>query len=250
MFASSIAAAQSPPATQKFEDRNVLWDAIHQRCAPKAMRKIFPPAPCADVQLGPGGYAVFKDRNGPYQYLLLPLARITGIESPALLAADAANYPAQAWRARLFVEASLHAEQPRDVLGLAINSSQGRSQDQLHIHIDCLRGDVRDAIQRWLPAITQDWRPLPQGLPPSGHRYLAKWVAGENLDENPFKDLASNLSSKEALATRSLAVVGAYNAAHQPGFVLLSGRVDVAAGDHGHAEELQDPTCAIARRPP
>lgn len=254
MFASNAhdAQAQTVPTAQKFEDRNVLWNVIHQRCAPKAEQRIFPPAPCADVQLGPGGYAVFKDRNGPYQYLLLPLARVAGIESPALLAPDATNYLAEAWMARLYVEAALHAAQPRDVLSLAINSSQGRSQDQLHIHIDCLRGDVRDAIHRWIPAITQDkdWRPLPEGLPPAGHRYMAKWMSGENLRDNPFKDLAGATPSNDALATHSLAVLGAYAPSGQPGFVLLSGRVDAATGDHGHAEELQDTTCAIARRPP
>lgn len=250
MLVSNAAVAQAAPAAQKFEDRNVLWDVVHQRCAPKAEQKIFPPAPCADVQLGPGGYAIFKDRNGPYQYLLLPLARITGIESPVLLAAGATNYLAEAWKARLYVEAALHAAQPRDVLSLAINSSQGRSQDQLHIHIDCVRGDVRDAIRRWLPHITQDWRPLPAGLPPTGHRYLARWVSGEYLRDNPFKDLAAALPSGEALAAHSMAVLGAYAPSGQPGFVLLSGRVDTATDDHGHAEELQDTTCAIATHPP
>jgi CDP-diacylglycerol pyrophosphatase len=254
MLAANAAFAQSTtaPAPQQFENRNVLWDVVHQHCAPKAEQKIFPPAPCADVQLGPGGYAIFKDRNGPYQYLLLPLARITGIESPALLAADATNYLAAAWQARLYVEAALHAAQPRDALSLAINSSQGRSQDQLHIHIDCVRVDVRDAIRRALPGIVRNpgWHPLPEGLPPSGHRYLAKWVGGENLGDNPFKDLGGAMPSSDALATHSLAVVGAYAPSGQPGFVLLSGHVDAATGDHGHAEELQDTTCAVAAHPP
>jgi CDP-diacylglycerol pyrophosphatase len=254
LLAIHVAVAQSAPtsAPQRFEDRNVLWDVVHQHCTPKAAQKIFPPAPCADVQLGPGGYAIFKDRNGPYQYLLLPLARITGIESTALLAADAANYLAEAWQARLYVEAALHAAQSRDVLSLAINSSQGRSQDQLHIHIDCVRSDVRDAIHRWLPGIVGNpgWHPLPEGLPPSGHRYLAKWVGGENLGDNPFKDLAGALPSSDALAAHSLAVLGAYAPSGQPGFVLLSGRADVATGDRGHAEELQDTSCAVAKHPP
>ncbi|RDS86324.1 CDP-diacylglycerol diphosphatase [Dyella psychrodurans] len=247
---SNVESTPTPTTTRSFEDRNILWTLVHQRCVSKAERRIFPPAPCTDVELGQGGYAIFKDRDGPYQYLLLPLARITGIESPALLAPDAANYFAAAWKARLYVDASLHASQPRGVVSLAINSSLGRSQDQLHIHIDCVRGDVQDAIHRWLPRITPDWRPLPEGLPPFGHRYAAKWVSGENLRDNPLKDLASALPRNDTLATHSLLVMGAYSPSGAPGFVLLSGRADTATGDRAHAEELQDTTCAIAQHPP
>lgn len=32
-----------------------------------------------------GGYVLFKDRNGPLQYLLMPTYRINGTESPLLL---------------------------------------------------------------------------------------------------------------------------------------------------------------------
>ncbi|VCV66264.1 CDP-diacylglycerol pyrophosphatase [Klebsiella pneumoniae] len=42
------------------------------------------PSPCAEVNLK-GGYVLFKDRNGPLQYLLMPTYRINGTESPLLL---------------------------------------------------------------------------------------------------------------------------------------------------------------------
>src|SRR5690606_32756312 len=41
------------------------------------------PAPCALVKPD-AGYVVFKDRNGPLQYLLMPTYRINGTESPLL----------------------------------------------------------------------------------------------------------------------------------------------------------------------
>ncbi|MET0331942.1 MAG: CDP-diacylglycerol diphosphatase, partial [Dyella sp.] len=46
---------------------------------------------------GLNGYAILKDHHGPAQYLLIPTARITGIESPLLLRAGAPNYFAAAW---------------------------------------------------------------------------------------------------------------------------------------------------------
>lgn len=229
------------------EDRNRLWMLVHDGCAPAAARGIYPPSPCAEVDAS-HGYAVFKDRVGRYQYLLLPLARIRGIESPALLAPDAPNYFADAWVARLYVETALHAAQPRDVLSLAVNSAHGRSQDQLHIHIDCIRADVHAALQRLLPTITGHWHPLSRPLPPYQHVYQAMWVDGEALSINPFKALASTLPAGESMASHSLAVVGADSPEGKPGFILLSGHAGPLHEGGGSAEELQDIDCATAIR--
>jgi len=208
--------------------------------------------PCAEVDARGGtahGYAVLKDRAGRYQYLLLPLARITGIESPALRASDAPHYFADAWAARLYVEAALHAAQPRGVLSLAVNAAVGRSQDQLHIHIDCIRPDVHAALQRLLPTITRQWRQLDDPLPPHRHSYQARWIDGEPLAVDPFRALAEALPVGDSMASHSLLVVDAYSPAGMPGFILLSGHADPAHGDRGSAEELQDLDCAIAARP-
>jgi CDP-diacylglycerol pyrophosphatase len=242
----------TPAMSAKGKDRNILWNMVRSLCATAAARGAYPPSPCIEVSAPQGaisGYAVFKDRNGAYQYLVLPLARITGIESPALMAADAPNYFADAWTARFYVEAALHAAQPRDVLSLVVNSAYGRSQDQLHIHIDCIRLDVHDALQRQLPTIGRQWRPLDEPMPPHGHRYKAMWVDGETLTVNPFKSLAAALPVGDRMALHSLVVVGAHSSTGAPGFILLSGRADATQGDRGNGDELQDFTCAMASHP-
>jgi CDP-diacylglycerol pyrophosphatase len=83
-------------------DPDALWTIVHDRCVPDRQH-YGDPAPCAWVNLSSGkqnGYAVLKDIAGTTQYLLIPTARITGIESPAILAPDATNYFAAAWRVR------------------------------------------------------------------------------------------------------------------------------------------------------
>ena len=229
-------------------DPHALWKIVHDHCAPAAADGRYPPLPCAAVHGGPGGTAVLKDRRGAYQYLVLPLARIHGIESPALVRPDAPNYLAVAWQARLYVDAALGAIQPRGVLGMVVNSPEGRSQDQLHIHVDCMRRDVHDALVQALPQITHRWRWLPAGLPPSGHRYMARWVDGATLHVNPFADLARALPAGDSMALHGLAVVGASRGAARPGFILLSDRI--GSGDRANIEELQDVTCALADRTP
>jgi len=229
---------------------NVLWHLVHGRCVPAARHHHYPPRPCVEVSAPPGhferGYAVLKDIKGRYQYLVLPLTRIAGIESPAVLEPGAPNYFADAWTARLYVEAALHETVPRDELSLAVNSRYGRTQNELHIHVDCIRPNVRRALRRVESAITGHWNRLPTPL--LHHAYQAKWIGGTSLTINPFRSLATALPDGTQMGLYGLAVIGAYSSAGKPGFVLLATRADIARGDDGSAEELQDRSCAITRR--
>lgn len=249
-IALSACAQPTKPAQKPAHDRNVLWRIVHDSCAPAARRHANPPAPCIEVSppdAKTGSYAVLKDRAGRYQYLVLPLARIVGIESPLLLKQDTPNFLADAWKARMYVEAALHQRLPRDAIGLVVNSVHDRSQDQLHIHVDCIRPDVHDALQHLLPGITDRWHALGELLPPHGGSYQARWVSGTTLSINAFKSLAASLPPGDHMALHSLAVIGARRPSGQPGFILLSSRYVPAQGYRGDAEGLQDRSCAIAR---
>lgn len=245
------AADNALPASERHANPNELWHLIHDLCEPAAVRGRYPPKPCIEISAPSGSanaYAVLKDLRGRYQYLVLPLARITGIESPALLVPGAPDYFADAWAARLYVEAALHRIVPRDDLVMVVNSIFGRSQNQLHIHVDCIQPAVHDALTRMLPAITNQWRLLPMPLPPHGHRYWARRVDGNDLSINPFQSLAAALPSGDRMALHSLIVTGAYFAKGKPGFILLSGHVDRSKGDFGSGDELQDLTCSDGRQ--
>jgi CDP-diacylglycerol pyrophosphatase len=227
------------------EPRDRLWRQVHDSCAPAAAQGNYPPLPCTEVD-ATRDYAVLKDRKGRFQYLVLPLARISGIESPALLAPGTPNYFADAWNARLYVEAAVHHPLPRDALVLIVNSAHGRSQDQLHIHVGCIRPDVRDALRHLLPTLGKHWHSLGQPLPPDAANYLAKWVPGESLSVDPIKSLAAALPTGDRMALHSLAVAGARSVDGTPGFILLSAHVDAANGAPGNSDALQDLDCAIA----
>lgn len=58
---------------------NHLWQVISQQCIPGQLLESNP-APCRQVNIA-DGYVVMKDRNGQLQFLLIPVAKITGIES-------------------------------------------------------------------------------------------------------------------------------------------------------------------------
>jgi CDP-diacylglycerol pyrophosphatase len=229
-------------------DPDALWKIISQKCLPNE-REYGEPSPCAVVDINGGdarGYVVLKDRVGATQYLVMPTAKITGIEDPAVLAPDAANYFADAWRERHFTTDAAERDLRRDELSLAVNSMYGRSQNQLHIHIDCVAPAVKDALGRQIAAVGEKWAPFPEPL--AGHRYRAMRVDGEVLAANPFTLVADGIpGARSAMGKESLVVIGAAFADGKSGFVILDTTADAAGGNPASGEELQDHSCALAR---
>jgi CDP-diacylglycerol pyrophosphatase len=238
---ATIALAIAPrPASA---DANALWHIVSEQCVPDEKQN-HAPHPCADVNLG-GGYAVLKDLVGNTQFLLIPTARISGIESAEILSPNAPNYWADVWRARSFVEDRARRHLPRDAIGLAINSLSGRTQNQLHIHIDCVRLDVRTALHEHAAAIGTQWSRFP--VPLVGHDYMAMRLEQADLGAvNPFVLLADGVAGARAdMAHQTLVAIGD-SFQGKDGFVLLAGHATPATGNWGAGEQLLDHACAAA----
>ena len=226
-------------------DPDALWQIVNGQCAPNQQAN-HDPAPCLSVDLA-AGYAVLKDLNGATQVLVIPTAPVTGIESPALLDPASPNYFEDAWKARAEVEKLAHRAIPREDIALAVNSIYARSQEQLHIHVDCIRPEVRDALGAALERIGPKWARLDVAL--SGHRYRAMRIDGEDLDgHDPFKLLAEgDLMARADMAEQTLVVVGVDFPDGAPGFVLLSDRADISTHDPAAGEALMDHGCKVLK---
>lgn len=230
--------------TARAADPDGLWKVVHDLCVPNQQQN-GKPAPCTlvDLQGGVGsGYVLLKDLVGRTQYLVIPTARVTGIEDPVLLQPDSPNYFADAWAERGYTEGAAGRKLPRDALSLAVNSPYARSQNQLHIHIDCLRADVRAALRRQQARIGDAWAPLGRLR---GHPYRAMRILGDELGANdPFKLLAA---TGRRMSDQTLVVTGA-EFSGRPGFILLADERRLASLDRAGGEELQDHACALARQ--
>jgi CDP-diacylglycerol pyrophosphatase len=162
---------------------------------------------------------------------------ISGIEDPKILAPGAPNYFADAWKWHDLVSKTL----PREDIGLTINSKNARTQDQLHIHIDCLLPDVVAKVRKNAAGVTDTWAAFPEDL--AGDAYVARSVASADLSGvNPFDLLAAGERVAQSdmkdwtLAAVPTTVAGA------PGFLLLANHVAGASaeklqGDHEQCDK-------------
>ena len=145
-----LATIANLPRSASAANRGGLWIVVHDVCVP-AYQSIGVGFPCAEVNIADGlerGFAVLRAPSSATHVIVVPTARISGIESPALLRENAPNYWEAAWDARRFVEEGARRQLPRDKIGMAINSAASRSQDQLHIHVACIAPKVAEFLRR------------------------------------------------------------------------------------------------------
>jgi CDP-diacylglycerol pyrophosphatase len=245
LLASCASQPPSLPPPPVHPNGQALWRIIHDQCVPD-QRAHDDPAPCTLVSMSEGeahGFVVLKDRDGVAQFLVMPTAKITGIEDPAILAPDAPNYFAIAWKADRYVEGRLGHALDRTQISVAVNSLYGRSQDQLHLHVDCLDASVGEALGA--SPIPHDGRWASVEL--KGRGYRVRWLDDGALETtNPFKLLASSVpGARHSMGAWTLALVGARGPDGAQGFYLLADRADPATNDHGSAEQLQDHACGV-----
>lgn len=223
---------------------DVLWQIVSRQCVPD-QNQHHNPSPCLKVDPDKG-YALLKDLNGPYQDLLIPTDKITGIEDIALTRDLLPHYFAQAWKHHDVLSAGLQTPIADRYVSLAINSRYGRTQNQLHIHISCLLPAVKQRLAQVGPHFIEQWQPLPGGL--LGHDYLGRRVTPAELEQQgAFRLLASGLPRADGrMGSFGLAMT----ALPDGDFLLLATERSLLPFTLASAEEIQDHDCRLLTPPP
>ena len=93
-------------------------------------------------------------------------------------------------------------------IGLAINSALGRDQNQLHIHIACVRSDVLKTLAGIKNFSTDPAKPTKLILPPNNNPYEAIQLSSLAGNSSPFKvvRLLPHVSSSN-IREQSIAIV-------------------------------------------
>jgi CDP-diacylglycerol pyrophosphatase len=216
----AVAVVASGCAEIAAADPDALWKIVGGQCVPEAQAS-GRPGQCTSVNLA-GHYAILKDIFGHTQHLLIPTERVSGIESPSILQANAPDYWADGWSSRKVVEASLKQPLAANQFGLEINSEFRRTQQQLHIHMDQWRWETLDGV-----------------------RYRIMRVTSLTQDNDPFRIVARDHPHSQAMATQTILVTGAGPSTDQDGWLVLNSGLDVDNGT-GTAEGLLDHACRLA----
>jgi CDP-diacylglycerol pyrophosphatase len=219
---------------------DALWTIVSQQCVPN-QKKGQNPSPCEEVSFvkdSEQGYVILKDKRGVLQYLLMPTTQITGVESPEILVSNTPNYFYEAWKSRSYMLKKHGGPIADDDISLAINSQSGRSQNQLHIHISCVREDVKSLVQKNAGHLSSEWKPFPGGL--LGHAYWARTLTEKELiEKNIFMLVAQGLSAaKENMKDFGIGLIKSQNK-----WVVLVDQVNRVAFDRASVEEIQNHDC-------
>jgi CDP-diacylglycerol pyrophosphatase len=195
--------------------------------------------PC--VEADPSGSQTFgrvllKSPRYRSEFLILPADPVQGVESSVLQQEAANPLWVFAWQSRHNVEGVLHGSLPAEAIGLTVNSSGSRTQDQFHIHVDC----VSNAVQRQLlniPIRKGAWTPI-TNLAGDGAYIATQLGAGDLATTNIMAIVASQLPTGTSLGEASVAVVGVGKGDNASAFNVL------VRFDNRAAEDLLDHTCA------
>jgi CDP-diacylglycerol pyrophosphatase len=235
------AASYSPPFP-RVHGPNALWSIVSQQCLPDLAHN-GSPAPCTSIEHGdrPDGYVILKDIVGKSQYLLIPTARVQGIETPSLLQVHAPRYFADAWDSRHFVSTALGRPLQDDEVSLAINPVHARSQQQLHIHIDCLDAQVGRDLSRYAVPFGDAWTPIESnGRTLNVRRMTVTQLHTTNL----FKLVADTVpGAANSMGGETILVTGAGPSSESAGVYIIESNFDATAPGRWAAESLQDHAC-------
>ena len=211
-----------------------LWTVV--RTCESAKASVGISFPCIDLRASADGYGVALVRPPlPRKHLLVvPTSRIVGIESPELRGQAGSAYLALAWAARDKAAGELGPIPWADA-GMAINSVANRTQDQLHIHVDCLTPQAKASLATAVSTLTEQWRALWRGV-------WARIFWGEDLrGADPFGPSLDRLPlGASGFAGLNFGAAGV-ELNGRTGFVLL-------ASQSMSFERLLDPGCRLLER--
>lgn len=169
-------------------------------------------------------FVIYKTKTEPYHYLFIPITDIEGVESPLFWQEGYPSWFTMAWRHRYLAAPNL-GRKGVDInnVGIAINSKYARTQNQLHIHINCIRPDVSLVLRKIDPSKIQGRVDL------LGISYEMLRFPGTDLPDWAI----SKFNSKEDFAKQTL-----FAALINNSVIVLSSQFVEGKANSGSAEDL------------
>ena len=183
LLAAFASTAVAQDVLKNAADPDSLWNSVQKIC--------FAPTPGAECLSHGDDFIIFQTNGTPHHYLLIPATRITGVESPEFWDTAYPDWLAKAWRRRYVVAKRLGKGMVPQQIGIAINSRYARTQDQLHIHLNCIRDGIQTQLAMMVDGgkIDQDWKDISVTWPDPGRGiqtrvFRARTFEGANLPDD------------------------------------------------------------------
>jgi CDP-diacylglycerol pyrophosphatase len=226
-------------------DRLALWQVV--RACVADFNLTGGPFPCLEVDLSDGeerGVAVLRPLV-MNDLIVAPTREIVGVEDPYLQSPGAPNYFNAAWRARSFLKARDGRTPKRDEIALVANAAVVRNQDQLHIHVGCLKSSAKLMLAAAAPKVPiGKWVRIGAVVPDT--MFWATRKKGTDLsDMEPFRLGAEVIADKKGVHRGNLTIAAA--GVHADGgdqfLILASYEGTIGAPFPADSGNLLDPDC-------
>ena len=231
-------------------DRGALWQVVHACVADYQLTGA--PFPCLQVDIAGG-----EDRGDAVvlpplrkDLILVPTRAIVGVEDPFLQSTAAPNYFNAAWRARSFLKDIVGRAPAHEEIALIVNSAVTRDQDQLHIHVGCLRPIAQRALAAAAAkAPLGQWARIGPIVPHT--MFWAMRIKGADLSNvEPFRLAAEALANDfDELGELTVAAAGVRVGGDDQFVILASTAYAPGAWWPVSAGDLLDAACRASARP-
>lgn len=217
MWTTALLVVASLVAGLAFQ-RMMLWAFVNVCSVDQAW--LGTPLPCLAIEDAGHGLrvAVVRPPAARKHLLVVPLTRIEGLEDDSFSGETAAAIVTAAWRERARLVPAGQAV-PWTGFGLAINSLGKRTQDQLHVHVDCLTAEARAALGAAASAPRAGWSSFHEG------RIWWKTIRPDELATWPLATWLADLPiARAAPLWLNLGLAGIIDPDGRPAWALLASR--------------------------
>lgn len=215
-----IAGGSGRPA-----DREALWSVVGTLCLPASYVGLS--FPCTRLRRDKG-YAVLRSpaRNGS-SFIITPLVPVPGVESVGDAPESVRKLWLSAWEERHLLEEAANRKLNWSDVVLAVNSKATRSQDQLHIHIGCIDGALRDFLAAEPPSAEKNWQVARPAAMNVG--FFVRLLPAEAMKGDLFKMVFDEIPGARPQAERQTIAVAGVTRGSWRGFALIAPLQTVSA---------------------
>jgi CDP-diacylglycerol pyrophosphatase len=228
---AATSAVSCPVPSPPPPNPNALWNLVGCCIQGKDKNNRWKDIHCEDYNKT-YQYILAKDASSSKKnaYLIIPTIQMPGIESSLTLSSPTLDIWQDGWS-----QSQGLLKPPKGAkIGLAINSALGRDQNQLHIHIACVRSDVLKTLAGTKNFSIDPAKPTKLILPPNNNPYEAIQLSSLAGNSSPFKvvRLLPHVSSSN-IREQSIAIV---EGPQSQTWILLNTHAN--GQNKGEAEEL------------